>query len=61
MTDTDYADNQVLLTNVPAQAEYQQYNLEYAAEGIGLYMNANKQISFVLNNKDPSPHKVRNL
>ena len=53
--DADYANELALLVNTPAQAESQLHSLEQAAEGIGLYMNANKT---VLNKKEPSPFKV---
>ena len=42
ITNTDYADDQALLTNPPAQAESLLHSLEQAPEAIGLYMNANK-------------------
>ena len=40
--DADYADDIALLANTAAQAESLQHNLELAAGGIGLYMNAHK-------------------
>ena len=42
MTDTDYADDQALLTNTPAQAL--PHSLEQAARGIDLYVNTNKTV-----------------
>ena len=45
IADTDYADDQVLLANTPAQAESLLHNLEQAAKGIGLYMNSDKIVS----------------
>ena len=42
MTDTDYTDDQALLTNTPAQAESLMHRL-WVTGGIGLYMNANKR------------------
>ena len=42
ITNVDYANDLVLLANTPAQAESLLYNLEQAAGGIGLYVNANK-------------------
>ena len=42
ITDADYADDIVLLANAPAQAETLLPNLERAATGIGLYVNAHK-------------------
>ena len=42
MTDHDYKDDLVLLTNTSAQAEPLLHSLELAVGGIGLYVNANK-------------------
>ena len=42
ITDADYADDIALLTNAPAQAETLLYNLEQAATGIDLHVNAHK-------------------
>ena len=42
ITDTDYADDIALLANAPAQAETLLHNLERAAAGIGLHVNAHK-------------------
>ena len=40
--DTDYANDIEHLANAPAQAETQLHNLEQAAAGIGLQVNAHK-------------------
>ena len=40
--DDDYADDRALLANAPAQAEALLHNLERAAAGIGLNINAHK-------------------
>ena len=42
ITDADYADNIALLANTPAQAVTLLQNLEWAAAGIGLHVNADK-------------------
>ena len=42
ITDANYADDIAILTNTPAQAETLLHNLERAAAGIGLYVNAHK-------------------
>ena len=42
MTDSDYADDLVLLVSTPVRAESLLHSLEPAARGIDLYMNANK-------------------
>ena len=42
ITDTDYADDIVILANTPNQAETLQHSLERAATGIGLLVNAHK-------------------
>ena len=42
MTDADYTDDLVLLTNTPAQAESLLHNLEQAVRDIRLYMNSDK-------------------
>ena len=41
-TDTDYTDDIALLANTPAQAESLLHSLEWAATGIGHYVNADK-------------------
>ena len=40
ITDTNYADDIVLLANAPTQAETLLHSLEWAAAGIGLHVNA---------------------
>ena len=40
--DADYADDIVLRSNSPAQAESLPHSLELAAGGIGLHVNADK-------------------
>ena len=42
ITNADYADDIALLANTPAQAETLLHNLEQAAAGIGLHVNADK-------------------
>ena len=42
ITDADYAKEIALLVNTPAQAETLLHNLERAAAGIGLHVNAHK-------------------
>ena len=42
ITDADYADDIVLLANIPNQAETLLHSLERAAAGIGLHVNAHK-------------------
>ena len=42
ITDTDYANDIVLLANTPAQAKSLLHSLEQAASGIGLYVNTDK-------------------
>ena len=42
ITDEDYADDIALIANSPARAESQLDSLERAADGIGLYVNADK-------------------
>ena len=42
ITDADYADDIVILTNTPNQAETLLHSLERAAAGIGLHVNAHK-------------------
>ena len=41
-TDTDYADDIALLVNTPVQAETLLHSLEWAAVGIGFYVNTDK-------------------
>ena len=47
LIDADYADDQVLLANTPAQAKIQLHNLQQVVQSIGHYMNA--QSTCVLN------------
>ena len=42
ITEADYTDDIVLLANTPAEAETLLHNLERAAAGVGLYVNADK-------------------
>ena len=42
ITDADYTDDIVILTNTPNQAEILLHSLERAAAGIGLHVNAHK-------------------
>ena len=42
LTDTDYADDLELFTNTPSLAKSLLHSQEQAADGIGLYKNANK-------------------
>ena len=42
ITDVDYANDIVILANIPNQAETLQHSLERAAAGIGLHVNAHK-------------------
>ena len=42
ITDAHFADDLLLLTNTPAQAELLLHSQEQPAKGIGLYVNANK-------------------
>ena len=42
ITDADYADDIAILANTPNQAETLLHDLEWAAAGIGLYVNAHK-------------------
>ena len=51
MTDVDYTDDLVFLTNTPAQATSLLYSLEQAARCIALYVNANKTVHVFLNKK----------
>ena len=48
ITDTDYADDIVLLANTSTQAKSLLHTLEQAAGGIGLYVNADKQSTCVI-------------
>ena len=42
ITDADYVDDTTLLANTPIQAETLLHSLEWAAAGIGLYVNSHK-------------------
>ncbi len=44
ITDADYADDISLLANETAQAEIQLHSLERAAAGIGLHVNARRNM-----------------
>ena len=44
MTNADYADDLVLLTNTTVQAEFLLHSSEQAAGGIGFYVNSNKKV-----------------
>ena len=44
ITGADYADNLALLANTPFQAKSLLDNLEQAAGGTGLHVNANKRV-----------------
>ena len=50
-TDADYAGDQILLVNTPAQTESLRNNQEKAARGIGLYENTNKRKSMCFKKK----------
>ena len=45
ITDADYADDITILASTPNQVETLLYNLEGAAAGIGLHVNAHKQVT----------------
>ena len=51
ITNTDYADDIVLLANTPAQAESLLHSLEWAASGIGLQVNTDKTKYMCFNQK----------
>ena len=42
ITDANYADDIVILANIPVQAETLLHTLEWAAAGIGLHVNSHK-------------------
>ena len=44
ITDADYTDDLVLLTNTPAQAKSLLHNLKQATISIGLYVNSDKTV-----------------
>ena len=52
ITDADYADDIALLASEPSQAETLQHNLEEAAAGIGLNVNAHKTEYMCFNQAD---------
>ena len=54
-TIADCADDIVILANTPVQAETLLYNLERAAAGIGLYINAHKT-EYMCFNQATFPH-----
>ena len=49
--DADYADDIALLSNTPTQTKSLLHNLEQAAGGIGLHVNADKTESMCFNQK----------
>ena len=51
ITDTDYADDIVLLANTPNQAETLVHSLERASAGIGLHVNVHKTEFMCFNQK----------
>ena len=51
ITDADYADDIALLANTPNQVETLLHNLERAAAGIGLHVNAHKTEFMCFNQK----------
>ena len=60
MTDTDYTDVLMLLTNTPAQVESLLYSMGLVEGVIGLYMTAHKREFMCLNKKKPFLLKVAN-
>ena len=52
ITDVDYADDIAVLANTPNQAETLLHNLERAAAGIGLHVNAHKTEYMCYNQTD---------
>ena len=52
ITDADYADHTALQANTPSQAESLLHSLERAADGIELYMNADKTGCMCLSQSD---------
>ena len=61
ITDKDYADDIALLANTPTQAESLLHSLELAAEGIGLYMDADKTEYMRFNQGDISTLNGKSL
>ena len=55
ITDMDYAYDIVLLANTPVQAETLLHSLEWAADGIGLYVNAHKTEYICFNQRGDIP------
>ena len=56
MTDADYTDDITLLANRPAQAKTLLHNLEQAAAGIDLHVNAGRAEYMRLIKEATSPH-----
>ena len=56
ITDTDYANDIVLLANAPAQAETLLHSLERTAAGIGRHVKAQKKYVCALIKQVTSPH-----
>ena len=54
--DADHTDDIALLVNTLTQAESQRQNLEQAAGGISLHVNADKTEYICFNQKETSPH-----
>ena len=61
ITDADYADDIALLANTPKQAETLLHNLERAAAGIGLHVNAHKTEYMCYNQTGDISHTRWNL
>ena len=59
MTDGDYTDDLVLLSNTPAQIESLLHSLEQAVEGIGLCVNTNKTEYMCFKQKRSHLHSKR--
>ena len=56
ITIADYTDDIVFLANAPTQTETLLHSLEWAAAGIGLYVNAHKMEYMYFNQQVTSPH-----
>ena len=56
ITDTDYADDIVLLVNSPSQAKSLLYSLKWEAGGIGLHVSVDKKNTCALIKEVTSPH-----
>ena len=52
ITDTNYANDLMLLANISAQAESLIHNLEQATRGIGLYVKSDKTEIICFNQND---------